>query len=185
MRKVANTPVTGEPGAINMARAINSIAAAWLLSIGFDLFLHAGLLAQLYLEPSPFLLAPDVAFRRIPLGYLTFLMLTVALYWLLWRLKIQGMSAGFRYGLTVAAVVWGALAIGLYSFSTAALPMLAAWWVGQSLELGLAGAVLGAANDLAPLKRIWMMVVAVVVALVAITVTLQSMGLAPAMRVVG
>lgn len=185
MIKVANTPVTGEPGAINLARVISSIAAAWLLSIGFDLFLHAGLLAHLYLEPGPFLLAPDVAFRRIPLGYLAFLILTIAMYWLLRRLKVQGMSAGFRYGLAVGAVVWGALSIGLYSFSTAALPMLAAWWVGQALELGLVGAVLGAAANLTPLTRIWTIVVAAVVGLAAITFTLQSMGFAPAMKVVG
>ena len=54
------------------------IAAAWILSLGFDLFLHAGLLAHLYVEPSPFLLPPEEAFRRIPFGYLTFLIFTAS-----------------------------------------------------------------------------------------------------------
>ena len=50
---------------------------AWLAVIGFDLFLHAGVLAGIYSEPSPFLLPPEEAFRLIPLGYLSFLMLIV------------------------------------------------------------------------------------------------------------
>jgi hypothetical protein len=74
--------------------AVLSIAAAWVLSIGIDLFLHAGLLAHLYVEPSPFLLPAEDAFRRIPLGYLTFLMLTIGLFWLLRRLQVRGFTAG-------------------------------------------------------------------------------------------
>ncbi len=70
-------------------RVTSAVAAAWVLSVGFDLFLHAGLLARLYLEPSPFLLPPQEAFRRIPFGYLAFLGLTLALYWLLRRLGVR------------------------------------------------------------------------------------------------
>jgi hypothetical protein len=148
------------------------------------LFFHAGVLARVYLEPSPFLLPPEVAFRRIPLGYLSFLGLTLALFWFLRRLDIRGSRAGFRYGATAGAVVWGALVIGLFSISTATLPLLAGWWIGQTVELALAGAVLGAAASRVPLKRIWAIVAVAVVVLVAVTVTLQSLGLAPAMRIV-
>jgi hypothetical protein len=174
---------SAEP-ATSRARLTSSVAAAWMLSVGFDLFLHGGVLARVYLEPSPFLLPPEEAFRRIPLGYLTFLGLTLALFWLLRRLGIQGLVAGFRYGATAGAVVWGALVIGLFSISTAALPLLAGWWIGQTVELGLAGAVLGAAANRVPLKRIWAIVGVSVVAFVAVTVALQSFGLAPAMKVV-
>ena len=142
------------------------------------------MLARLYAEPSPFLLAPEEAFRRIPLGYLAFLGLTAALYWLLRCLGVRGAAAGFRYGAVAGAVVWGALAIGLYSISTAEPGLLAGWWVGQTVELGLAGAVLGAAVKGVSLKRIWMVVVAAVVLFAAATIALQSLGLAPAMRVV-
>lgn len=166
------------------ARATSAIAAAWVLSLGFDVFLHGGLLARLYAEPSPFLLAPEEAFRRIPLGYLTFLGLTAALYWLLRRLGVRGAAVGFRYGAVAGAVVWGALVVGLYSISTAQLGLLAGWWVGQTVELGLAGAVLGAAANGVSLKRIWMLVVAAVVLFAAATIAMQSLGLAPAMRVV-
>jgi hypothetical protein len=165
-------------------RMLFSVAAAWVLSLGVDVLLHAGLLARLYVMPSPFLLGPEQAFRRIPLGYLTFLILTLSLYWLLRRLGVRGAAAGFRNGAAAGLVVWGALAVGLYSISTAALPLLGAWWLGQALELGLAGAVLGAAADGAPLKRIWAVVAMVFVACVIVTVVLQSLGWAPAMKVV-
>jgi hypothetical protein len=161
-----------------------SVAAAWILSIGFDLLLHGGLLAGLYIEPSPFLLAPEEAFRRIPLGYLAFLVLTMGLFWLLRRLGVRGSISGFRYGATAGAVVWGALVVGLYSISTATLPLLAGWWIGQTVELGLAGSVLGAAANRVPLKRIWAIVAVAVVAFAAGTIVLQSLGLAPAMKVV-
>lgn len=172
---------SGEAG---RARLVSAIAAAWILSVGFDLFLHGGLLAGVYVEPSPFLLPPEVAFRRIPLGYLTFLGLTIALFWLLCRLAVRGAIAGLRYGAAAGAVVWGALVVGLYSISTATLPLLAGWWIGQTVELGVAGAVLGAAASGASLKRIWVIVVAAVLILVVATIALQSLGLAPAMKVI-
>lgn len=165
------------------SRALLSVAPAFVVSLGFDLFLHGGLLASLYAEPGPFLLGPRDAFRRIPLGYLAFLILTLALYWLLRRLGVRGAAAGFRHGAVAGAIVWGALTVGLYSISTATVPLLAGWWIGQTIELGLAGAVLGAAASGVPLKRIWVQVALAVAACVAVTVLLQSLGWAPAMRV--
>jgi hypothetical protein len=162
---------------------IHAVLAAWVLSLGIDLFLHAGLLAKLYVEPSPFLLGPTEAFQRIPLGYSAFLILTLSLYWFLHRLDVRGAQAGFRYGASAGVVIWGALLAGLYSISTASLPLLAAWWLGQTLELGLAGAVLGAAATGAPMKRIWGIVMIAVVACLAATIVLQSLGLAPPMRI--
>lgn len=101
-----------------------AIAAAWLLSVGFDLFLHAGILAHLYARPSAFLLPAEDAFRRIPLGYATFLALTVC-------------------------------------------------------------AVLGAAAAGIRRRRLWVKVGATWLLLVAATVLLQSLGLAPAIKTVG
>jgi len=163
---------------------LSAVAAAWTLSLGFDLFLHGGLLARLYVEPSPFLLGPEDAFRRIPLGYLAFLVLVLGLYWLLRRLGIRGAGAGLRQGMAAGAVLWGAFALGLYSISTVTLPMLAGWWIGQTVELGLAGAVLGGAASGSRMRRIWAMVAIAVVCCVVGTVVLQSLGLAPPMRTV-
>ncbi|MDH3744018.1 MAG: hypothetical protein OES47_02820 [Acidobacteriota bacterium] len=168
----------------NVSRMVLSVAAAWILSLGFDLFLHGGLLARLYVGPSQFLLEPEQAFRRIPLGYLAFLALTLGLYWLLMRLGVRGVIAGFRHGAAVGLVGWGAFAVGLYSISTATLPLLAGWWLGQAVELGLAGAVLGAAANSVPLRRVWSIVVVVFVICVAGTLVLQALGLAPPMKVI-
>jgi hypothetical protein len=163
--------------------AVSAVAAAWLLSIGIDVFLHGGLLAHLYVEPSPFLLPAEDAFRRIPLGYLTFLILTIGLFWLVRRLQIRGFIAGFRVAAAAGAVVWGALVLGLYSISTASPSLLIGWWIGQTVELALAGGVLGAVAGGVRLKRVWTVVGAGVLALAAATVALQSLGLAPAMKV--
>lgn len=165
------------------AVAISTVAAAWLLSVGIDLFLHGGLLARLYVAPSPFLLAAEDAFRRIPLGYLAFLLLTICLFWLFRRLQVRGAAEGFRLGALAGAVVWGALVVGLYSISTASLNLLIGWWVGQSVELAFAGAVMGAITGGGSLKRVWVIVGVSIVALVVATVALQSLGLAPAMKV--
>lgn len=164
--------------------AVFPIAAAWVLAMGIDLFLHAGLLAHLYVEPSPFLLPAQDAFRRIPLGYLTFLVLTIGLFWLLCRLRIRGFVAGFRLAAVAGAVVWGALVLGLYSISTAELDLLIGWWIGQTVELAFAGGLLGAVANQVPLRRVWMFVGIAIVALAAATIALQSLGLAPAMKVV-
>lgn len=172
-----------EPDRVTTSRMVFPVAAAWLLALGFDVFLHGGLLASLYVEPSPFLLGPEDAFRRIPLGYLAFLVLTLALYWLLRRLGVRGTIAGLRFGAAAGAVVWGAFVLGLYSISTVTRPLLTGWWIGQTIELGLAGAVLGAAANGVPLKRIWIVVAIAVIACLAATIVLQSLGLAPAMKI--
>jgi len=176
----AGTQGAGRSGTV---ATLLSIAAAWVLSVGIDLFLHAGLLAHLYVERSPFLLPAEDAFRRIPLGYLTFLVLTAGLFWLMRRLHVRGLGAGFRLGALAGAIVWGALVLGLFSISTARVRLLTGWWVGQTAELAFAGAVLGAAANRVSARRIWLIVSVAVVVLVAATVALQSLGLAPAMKI--
>jgi len=164
-------------------RAASTVAAAWLLSLGVDLLLHGGILARQYLVPGPFLLDPLEAFRRIPYGYLAFLILTGALYWLILRLGVRGAKAGFRYGATAGIVVWGALVLGLYSISTATVSLLAGWWVGQAIELGLAGAVIGASAAGIRHRRLWAIVMLAVIGCFAATVVLQTIGWAPALKV--
>jgi hypothetical protein len=70
---------------------------------------------------------------------------TLGLYWLFHRIGMRGVASGLRHGAIIGLVVLGALAIAQYSINTAAWPLLAGWWIGQAIELGLAGAVLGAA----------------------------------------
>ncbi len=171
-------------GSSHMApkQIVSTVFAAWFLSLAFDLFLHAGLLAQLYVQPSPFLLDAASAFRRIPLGYGAFLVLSASLYWVLDRLKIRSTGGGFRYGAAAGAVVWGALVLGLYSISTISWILGAGWWLGQTLELGLSGSVIGAARQGVRQRRLWAIVVLITVVCVVVTIILQSTGWAPAMQ---
>lgn len=155
---------------------------AWFLALGVDLFLHAGLLARFYLIKSPFLLPPEEAFRRIPVGYLAFLLLTAALFWLFRRLDVRGIRTGCQHGFLVGVVLWGSLAGGLYSISTASAPLLVAWWLGQAVELGVSGGVIGGIAAGIPRRRMLFWAAMIVGVLFAITIALQSLGLAPAMR---
>ena len=139
-------------------------------------FLHAGLLARLYVEPSPFLLPPERAFALIPVGYLSFLGLTILLIWLMARLGIQGWRQGAVFGLKLGALTWGALVVGLLSISTASLALLIGWFLGQTIELGIAGSGFKGVR----LGRLFLQVLALVIGAFAITILLQTLGLAPA-----
>ena len=174
----ATAPVT-RPG------AAGAVAAAWLLSLAFDVFLHAGVLARLYARPGPALLPPGEAFARIPLGYASFLVLTLALWWLLRRLDVRGALDGARAGLFSGLVLWGAWTLGLYSISRFPAALLGGWWLGQAAELALAGAVLGAANAGMSRGKLFVKVTLAVVVLLVATVALQALGLAPPMETVG
>jgi len=165
------------------AKPLPAVLIAWFLALGVDLFLHAGLLARLYVISSPFILPADQAFRRIPLGYLAFLIVTAALFWLCRRLDVRGVRAGWWHGFVAGGVLWGGLVLGLYSISTASLPMLLAWWAGQAVELGVSGAVIGGLAAGIPPRRMFRWVALIVVTLFVLTIALQSLGLAPSMRV--
>lgn len=152
---------------------------AWLAMLGVDFLVHGGLLAELYLQPSPFLLPLATAFARIPLGYLAFLLLTVLLMWLSVRLKLAGWRAGAVFGVELGGLLWGAVVLGLLSISTAEVPLLLGWFVGQTAELGLAGAVVGSGLMGGRLRGLVAGVVGLVVLCVAATILLQSLGVVP------
>lgn len=169
----------GAMGPASRGRSFSLLMAAWVLSLGFDFFLHGGLLAELYTRESPFLLPPERAFARIPAGYATFFLLTGGLFWLFRRLDVRTGRAGARVGALTGLFLWGVMALALWSVTTAPLDLLAGWGVGQGVELGLAGLVLGAGRGGAPLRRIWIRVALAVVGFLVITVVLQSVGWAP------
>ncbi len=70
-------------------------------------------------------------------------MLIVLLVWLMPRLGIVGWKDGLVLGLIAGALIWGALSLGLLSISTAPPLLLVGWFLGQTVELGIAGMVLG------------------------------------------
>ena len=166
-------------------RLIGVVLLAWFAVLGFDFFLHGGLLASLYTEPSPFLLPPEEAFRLIPLGYLAFLIFEIFLVWIIVRLDVKGWRSGMVLGLQVGAFAWGALVLGLLSISTASIRLLAGWFIGQTIEAGIGGMVAGAGLITERPGRLTIYVVIFVIAALIVTIVLQSAGLAPAMRVAG
>jgi len=156
---------------------------AWLAMIGFDFLLHAGLLARLYSEPSPFLLPPMTALKLIPIGYLSFLLLSVLLVWLMVRLNLAGWRRGALFGLGLGGLTWGAFVLGLGSISTASLPLLLGWFNGQTLEMVLAGAVVGSGLAGMRLRRLFGIVLIFVGVAVILTILLQSFGVVPTTRI--
>ncbi|MBM2851000.1 MAG: hypothetical protein HW418_3942 [Anaerolineales bacterium] len=178
MKAVTSSQAT--PNSLQRLGAITLLS--WFAMLGFDFFLHAGALARLYLQPSPFLLPPLDAFRLVPVGYLSFLLLAVLLLWLMVRLDAVGWRAGLLFGLKLGGLTWGAFALGLLSISTASVPLLMGWFVGQTLELALAGAIAGNALAGAKLSQLSVKVLAFVMVAVIMTIALQSLGLAPAVR---
>jgi hypothetical protein len=156
---------------------------AWLAMLGFDFLLHAGLLAELYLQPDPFLLPPLTAFTFIPIGYLSFLLMAILLVWLMIRLKIAGWRQGTLFGLELGGLIWGAFVLGLLSVSTASHSLLIGWFIGQTLELATAGAVIGSGLAGVRLRRLFGIVMVFVLLSVITTIILQSFGIVPSTRI--
>lgn len=129
---------------LRFSHVIKSTLLAWFAMLGFDFFLHGGVLAHWYVQPDPFLLSPRDAFRLIPVGYLCFLIVACTLTWLILRLDIRGARAASVFGLELGGLVWLAFTLALASISTAKQGLLVGWFVGQTIESGIAGAVLGA-----------------------------------------
>jgi len=155
----------------------------WLSMIAVDFFIHAGLLAPLYADPSPFLLQPESAFALIPLGYASFSLVALLLVWLTQSLHVLGTKHGFLLGLKVGALVWGAFVLGLASISTASPILLAGWFVGQTLEISIGGAVAAYGLQQGRLKPLALRVALLFVATIVLTILLQSFGFAPPGRV--
>lgn len=152
---------------------------AWLSMVGFDFFLHAGLLAKLYLQPSPFLLPLGTSFALIPIGYLSYLLLAVVQVWLMLRLNLTGWRKGALFGLQLGGLIWGSFMLGLISISTASFTLLLGWFIGQTLEMAIAGAVVGSGLAGVRLLRLFVIVTVFVLISVFTTIILQSLGIVP------
>ena len=163
---------------------IGLLFISWLSMLGFDFFLHAGLLAKLYTEPSPFLLPATQAFIRIPLGYLSFLVMAIILIWFMETRGVVGWKSGFLFGLKFGALLWLASTLGLFSISTASWYLLLGWGIGQTLELGIAGIVIGSGLAGKRLLKLVLWTVVFVVVMLIITIVLQVVGFAPPMRTI-
>lgn len=77
---------------------------------------------------------------------------------------------------------FGASEFALWSVTTASEVLLASWFVGQTLQFGIAGAVAGRGLAGERALKLLIRVVALVLLLAIATVTPQSLGLAPAVN---
>ena len=179
-----NTELDSPKSSMPSARVLFGLGVlAWISMLGVDFFVHAGLLARLYAQPSAFLLSPEDAFRLIPLGYLSFLLVSALILWLMRRLEIGTWQRGLSFGLLIGGLMWGALAIGLLSISTASPALMFGWFAGQTVELGVAGAVVGSGLGGTPVRKLLARVTALILVLAVVTITLQSIGWSPAIRI--
>jgi hypothetical protein len=162
-------------------RQFQATVLGWLAMLGWDFFLHGGLLASFYLKESSFLLGPREAFRLIPLGYLSFLIYAILLTWVLPRFDISNWKQAFSIGLTVGLLTWGAFVLGLISISTIETPLAIAWIIGQMIEIGIAAVVIYLSLQAESLRRISLFVMFFIFLAFALTIILQNVGLAPAL----
>lgn len=164
-------------------RLVGITLLAWVGVLGFDLMLHGAILSPLYTEGGSFQLPPLEAFRRIPLGYASFLVSTAFLTWLSAKLGVGGWREGMMLGGVFGGVIWLSIALGMYSISTASPAMLVGWFIGQTLETAYAGGIIGQGLRVAQTRRLVIIVALITLGFIILTITLQSLGLASSTQI--
>lgn len=164
---------------IPLQRYIRLTLLVWLTFVGLDFFIHGGIFAAVYLEATPFLLPGAEAFRRIPLGYLALLLNSGLLVWIFGQTSARDWRKGLAVGLALGTVMGLSSSLGLYPISTVSTGILAASFVAQFLEAGVAGAMVGHGLQARSLRRLSPTVVLAVGLLIAATIVLQSTGMVP------
>jgi hypothetical protein len=127
--------------------ATGAIALAWLLTIAVDFLVFAGLFAgQFDNNTHPAVLSDRQLFERIPAGYASFLLEVGLLAWVFQYRRPATSAEGGKLGAGVGALLAGAIATGVWSFSTLPVPVLAVWCGTLVVQLSAAGALLAAAG---------------------------------------
>lgn len=176
---MADVQATAPDRSLSLSRRLRGALLAWLAMLGLDFLLNGAVFASIYQQGGSFFLAPGEAFRRIPFGYLAFLILAIALVEIAIRLRLATFFDGARLGLAlggVLAVVWS---LSLFSIATleamAALAFALIW-----LALVAVGSAVAASSlRRRSLSGLAFRVVAFDIACVATVIGLQSFGLVP------
>jgi hypothetical protein len=167
---------------LSSKRLVFIIVLGWFSMLGFDLFQNAGLFAKLLLDSKSAFLPPEQLFRRIPVGYLAFLLSTILLTWLQARLEAYGWKRGVRFGLKFGLLSASALAFGNYSLFPVPVPLLFAWFIGGTVQCCIVSGVIGSGLSGAHLGRLSARVGLFVLVMIVATMVLQGLGLAPVMQ---
>lgn len=152
---------------------------AWLAMLGVDFLLNAAFFAGMYQGGDTFMLAPVEAFRRIPLGYLAFLIVAFGVVEIAHRLGVAKLKGGIRLGLLLGGVVGSVWGLSLYSIATlrpAAALAFAIIWLAILL-VGCAVAAAGLART--SLRGLAVEVAGFDAACVVTVIALQSFGAVP------
>ena len=164
-----------------MWRRIRVAVLVWLAMVGADFVLNAAFFARMYLEGGSFLLPPRDAFTRIPLGYLAFAILAVALVELASRLQIADVAGGLRLGTLTGAALAASWSLGLYSVATLSAEVALGFAVIWLALLTVAGAVAGAGLARASLRGLALRVIGADLIGAALVIALQSFGVVPSL----
>lgn len=176
---------TARPGPALGAVSIRVRAAvlAWLAILGLDFLLNGAVFAAMYQRSDPFLLAPTEAFRRILIGYLAFLLLAFGIVEAAHRLGITRVREGALFGLALGGVVGLVWALSLYSVTTVAAPVAAAFAVIW-LAIITVGAAVGAAGlGSTSWQRLAALVAAFDIVCIVAVIALQTFGAVPTIKV--
>jgi hypothetical protein len=166
-----------------MGGRIRVALVTWLAMLGLDFLLNGALFAQIYQGEGGFMLAPVEAFKRIPLGYVGFLILAIGLVELFDRLRVRRLTDGVRLGVLIGVAFAASWGLGLYSIATvsavAALALAGVWLALIVLGSGVAAAGLGHSS----LRGLALRVGAFDAACVVIVIALQSFGVVPMIKI--
>ena len=159
------------------SRRLRIALLAWLAMLGLDFLLNGALFARMYQEGGPFFLVPAEAFRRIPIGYLAFLVLAIAVVEIADRLRADTFAEGIRLGLVTGGVLAAVWSLSLFSIATinalGALEFAVIW-----LALLVTGTMVAASGlGRKSLRALTFRVVVFDVACGVVVVALQSFGL--------
>jgi hypothetical protein len=166
-----------------MSIRIRAAVLAWLAMLGLDFVLNGAVFAAIYQRSDPFLLAPADAFRRIPIGYLAFLLLAFGIVEAVRRLHIARLRDGAFVGVAMGGVVGLVWALSLYSITAVAAPVAGAFaviWLAV-ITLGAAVGAVGLGNT--SWRRLAVLVVAFDIVCVVAVIALQTFGAVPTIKV--
>lgn len=136
-------------------RAIESVLLAWLVFVGIDFLFHGSILRSVWDDTIPAILEPLVLFQRIPIGYASFLVLVILVFYLLTQIhgRFPKPASGLVFGLIFGALFSINHFLALYSFVAIPAKSLIFFSLVYFVELSVVSwliAVLIARSDLPP-----------------------------------
>lgn len=157
------------------AFGLRSVVVAWLVAVGVDLLLNAGLFSPLFEQArEPALLSDEELFRRIPVAYLAILAGVAALAWVLDRLPRRGMAAGAVTGAAAGAVTAGLGVVSVWTAVDLTVAFVLAAIAVQVGQLTAAGAVLGGYQLTRSRRRYTVVCLAAVLMMVVGAIAVQN-----------